>query len=98
MLPYCRLHHVHHSVTQINQHPLARAFAFGAVNMAACRLDLFAHTIGQCAALAVGVTGGDDDSVEHRRHFFHIEHHDVAAFHIFECANGDAGEFVEFGH
>ena len=85
---------MNHRRADIHQQPLAGLLAFDAVDRTAGVFDHFAHAIGQRAALAVGVAGGDDYCVENRRYAFYIEHLDVTPFDIFECVERHTGHFI----
>ena len=89
---------MHHRRTDIHQQPLAGFFAFNTVNLAARRFDFFLHVARQRAAMAVGVTRGNDDFIEISGHFFDVEYHDIARFDVFQCVKRDPGDFIESHH
>ena len=76
-------------VAKIDQHPFAAIFAFGRDDLGAGLLDLFLDVVGQRLDLAVGITGGDDDSIEHRGQLGGVDDFDILALDVFEGGNDD---------
>ena len=83
------LHDVHDHFAQIDQHPFAAVFAFGAVHRFAEFLEFYHHIVGQRLGLARGLGAGDDHALEQRAEFAGVDDGDVECFDVFQ--GGDDG-------
>ena len=84
---------MHDHFAQIDQHPFAAVFSFGAVDRLAQGFELYHHAARQRLGLARGLCTGDHHTLEQGAELAGVDDGDVERFDVFQCGDDGLGFF-----